>query len=59
MIKQSKFDTNASHLTYIHKWDIVSYNAFARGQQRDYEMFYSTQTRRDDLLFTSMIDPFY
>ncbi len=26
-------------------------------QQKRYEMLYGTQTRRDDLLFTSMIDP--
>ncbi len=59
------FNTDASHLTYISKWDeemeitILSFviplpNPLS--QQKYYETLYATQTRSDSLLIRSMID---
>ncbi len=63
-MKQSKFSSDASHLTCIGKWDHwwgewsyypVFYNAFAHSNQAVETLQNAdTQTRRDDLLFPSI-----
>ncbi len=59
-MKQSKFNSDASHLTNetideeIEDYYPIFYNAFAfcpLSQLKSYEILYNTQTRRDDLLF--------
>ncbi len=69
-MKQSKFNTDASHLT---NWQMrpsgrrleitilsfpVSLPALVSEQNR-YETLYGTQTKRDDLLFPSMVDTLF
>ncbi len=66
-MKQSKCDTDASHLTFITNETIskeagdyypVFHNALlcSFSQWKHYETLYGTQTKRDDLSFVSMID---
>ncbi len=52
-IEQSEFNTDASRRSKIDKWD------HRWRVSRGYDKLYSTQTRRDDLLFTRMIDPLF
>ncbi len=64
-MKQSKFNADDSHLTYISEWDhrwgggncyLVFCKVFA---SRNNTSHFKAQTRRDDLLFTRMIEPLF
>ncbi len=52
VMKQSKFNTEASHLTHNGKWDhrqgIGKVTILSLHQQKCYETLYSSQTRRDN-----------
>ncbi len=66
-LEQSKFNIDASHLTYIGQWDcqwgdwrlpscLLQCLCLSAQSAETPQITYRTQTERDNLLFTSMID---